>query len=196
MGPRVDWSGRSDRVSWGLEGCAPCLLPELVLSLSSLASETSFPWSWRVRPLTEPPSRYACGNLVRNRSRRSVALRWPRFSRVSCWIRVHWNPCTAYPLSRASSSATVNGRRERRRDFMAKCGSGIPRDSKVDLDLLVSVGVALAVEFGLELVVFGAISLVFEELLPLLLEDGSFKPTVTLLPTERDSALAGRGGGK
>lgn len=43
-------------------------------------------------------------------------------------------------MRRASSSAVVKGRRERRLDF-ATCGSGIPREARVVRDLLVRAGV-------------------------------------------------------
>lgn len=49
----------------------------------------------------------------------------------------------AYPLSKASSSAGVNGHRERRLDLVVKCGSGIPRDARVLLDSVERVGVGL-----------------------------------------------------
>ena len=54
-----------------------------------------------------PAFLYPSGNLLRIRSRRSVALRCDSSSSGSSCIAVHWNPCLTRPLIRLVSSTLV-----------------------------------------------------------------------------------------
>lgn len=90
-GPRLEWDAEEGcrLCTPDLEGPAVFVGVDSTLGRRSRGIETGVPTGSCLGGLTEllltePPCRYALGNLVRKRSRRSVARRWLRLNRESC----------------------------------------------------------------------------------------------------------------